>query len=294
MEVYCLQNKWNPGKLISKTIKKIEINKDIILYVDEPFENIIKLSPKYSASWQRSIVDEWVKEFTDAISQEFESFQKNEKKEFEIYFGEIFLGKFNSEYYILDGQHRYESFKRFYEETEGKIKFSVPYKLRDFKSKDGMVNCFQNINKRYDLTSDIKNTLFTDTRSILVEHLNKKYGTHIKLSKGCQFPNIHIDSLIPILITRLGDDNNNNNNQLIEKFEQLNQNIGEVLQKKDIENYNKAISKQGLFLGVLLKKSHFEKYRKGVPKTVRFDLFHNKFGINSNIGECDVCKCQVL
>ena len=296
---------WNLSSIINRkspVTRGVQITKNIDLYLNIPFDELKRLNPKIGAStvgakWrQREITEEWVKEFENDIDLEYEKFSRecsDVDQHFSVYLGEIFLGKLDNEYYVLDGQHRYAAFEKFFDSKKGKVSFSVPYKLQNFISGEEMNQCFNKINKYRPIANDNKESLFKPPRAILIDHLSTNYGQHISQSERCQFPNVHVDTIVVELMKRLGD--NTDAQQLIANFETLNANLGYTLKGDKLyeKEYSKALAKQGLFVGALTKKSIFEQKRKEIPKAVRMRLFMSTFGSGLAWGKCDACKCKV-
>ena len=208
---------------------------------------------------------------------------------FTPYLGEIFLGKLNGSYYILDGQHRYVAFEKFHLKYEGKVPFSVPYKLQEFTTASEMIECFGRINKQRALTDEVKEGLFTGSRAVIINHLKNNYDKHISKSENCRFPNIHIDKIVPEIMRRIGEEHDPQ--RIIMKFEDLNEGAGKTLQSlKEGIDYKKANDKQGLYIGVWLNKDISRIYRKSIPTAVRTHLFQKTFGHETTVGECFCCK----
>ena len=291
---------WNPGKAIARQkksdLQRVDITNEISLVLNEPFTKLMELCPNVGAStsavqWmQRELTEEWVKEFELDLQAVYDKCVDNNKI-FSPYLGEIFVGKLNGSYFVLDGQHRYVAFKNFHLKYEGKVPFSVPYKLQEFAAATEMIECFGRINKQRSLSDDVKEGLFTDTRSVLINHLLSKYGKHISKSEKPQFPNIHVDTIVPEIMRRLGDEKDPQ--RIIEKFEDLNKGAGETLQSIGGGiDHEKAKNKQGLYIGVWRSSKLTNARRNSIPTAVRNQLFQKNFGHTTTVGECFCCKVQ--
>ena len=291
---------WNPGKAIARQkksdLQRVDITNEISLILNEPFTKLMELCPNVGAStseaqWmQRELTEEWVKEFEVDLQAVYDKCVDNNKI-FSPYLGEIFVGKLDGSYFILDGQHRYAAFEKFHLKYEGKVPFSVPYKLQEFAAASEMIECFGRINKQRSLSDDVKEGLFTDTRYVLINHLKSKYAKHISKSEKPQFPNIHVDTIVPEIMRRMGDEKDQQ--RIIEKFEDLNKGAGETLQSLfGGKDYQKAKNKQGLYIGVWRNSKLTNARRNSVAVGVRNQLFQQSFGLTSTVGECFCCKVQ--
>jgi hypothetical protein len=201
------------------------------------------------------------------------------------YLGELFVGLYNGTYHILDGQHRYRAFEKFAKTTPED--FSILYKVQHFEEEEQMKKCFFELNDRYDLPKNVKDTLFTEPRQQLVVHLKKKYNSHTtSASLKPNYPNIHVDTFVPLVIGMLGGED------VVQKMEQLNSDLGESLRKNDPKRFEQGVKKDGLFLAILLNKSVLQRKRAGIPSVVRDRLWQRDSPDTTTSG-CVCCRRSV-
>ena len=201
------------------------------------------------------------------------------------YLGEMSVGICGGTYHILDGQHRYRAFEKYANTTTED--FSILYKVQHFQDEQQMKKCFFELNDRYDLPQNVKETLFTEPRTLLVAHLKSKYPSHTtSASLKPNYPNIHIDTFVPLIIGMLGGEH------VVEKMEQLNSDVGETLSKKDQKRYQQSINKDGLFLAILMHKTTTQKKRASIPSVVRERLWQRD-SPDTFTSSCACCRRKV-
>lgn len=155
-----------------------------------------------------------------------------------------------------------------------------------------MKTCFRDINDRYELKKEVKDSLFTDKRTLIVNHLKKKYSGHTTSSSlKPKFPNIHIDTFVPFIMDYFSYSNEN----IIENIDSLNRDWNEILKSEDTKKYELANSKgkQGFCLGILLLKSFMSNKRSGIPSAHRKNVWKRYIGQNIK-GNCFCCQRTVL
>jgi 5-methylcytosine-specific restriction endonuclease McrA len=201
------------------------------------------------------------------------------------YLGEMSVGICGGKYHILDGQHRYRAFEMFASTTPED--FPILYKVQYFKDEQQMKKCFFELNDRYDLPQIVKDTLFTEPRTQLIEHLKTKYPSHTtSASLKPNYPNIHVDTFVPLVIGMLGGED------VVGKMEQLNSDVGKSLSKKDPKRYEQSMKKDGLFLAILMHKTSIQKKRASIPGVVRERLWQ-RYSPDTTTSSCACCRRRV-
>ncbi len=204
------------------------------------------------------------------------------------------IGELNNKYYILDGQHRFMSYERFYERYFKDINgdFEVSLITTRFNNMEEMNIYFLEINNNFisdELINTVKNN---DIRVLLKNYLVEHYNNQLSNVENPRTPNINPDKLIDDLITRYGDDLQ----IIIKNLEEKNEILEKYLKTYDIDNYNKIKNKSGLYYVYLLNKTdeiEDGEGRKKIPQAVRIALWELSFGRETMIGKCYVCKKEI-
>ncbi len=238
---------------------------------------------------QREYVEERVDYFYNYLVNYMEEYG-----EF-YYLNPIHLAELTEQYYILDGQHRFMAYKRFYDEycvSEGKdFKITVIYKkcenVEDFRQ------YFIELNDHFETKELVLELTEMDTKEILQDYVKSKYKNHISHAKSPKFPNINVDKFIDFLMGRFG---RISSTSIIEKLEQTNEDMKRYLLDKDIGNYTTILNKGGLFITyIMYKKDEPENKdgRRNLPKAVKKALWETKIGMNTLVGQCYVCNTEI-
>lgn len=243
---------------------------DNVYFYSEQFSKFMERKPEIP-SCQRSYIDERITQFYDRLIK----FHTDGKIP---YIGVIHCASFNN-FYIVDGQHRFYAYKKYYETF--KKDFNIHFIVKVCSTKEQVSYFFRELNDSYNLHDIILNDF--DKAEIVKNHIRNKYGKHVSNSESPKYPNINIDQLTKYIIETF-----KNSSSIIEKFEELNRDVFEYI--KEDEKYNK--SKQGLYLAYLFIKTERESKRIKINKTVRHSLWENKFG-DTLKGFCDVCNCEI-
>jgi 5-methylcytosine-specific restriction endonuclease McrA len=187
--------------------------------------------------------------------------------------------------YILDGQHRFFAYKRYY--TTYCQDFKIVYVVK-LCSKEECREFFRRLNDNYQLHSLILDDL--DTIEKLKDHIKQKYNKHISNSEFPRFPNINLDQVCNYMKPFIAN-SIDNDRDIVEIFEELNRDSLLSLNKEDIDKCNVA-PKQKLYIGAVFRKNEIEEKRKSIPKKVRDLLWVNKFG-ESYEGLCVCCNSKI-
>lgn len=271
-------------------IKQNQIS-DNILWYNEDIASLIKRKPQIPLC-QRQFIDERVNE----IYQKIENFYSlNKDKEYKIpYLGFIHCALLNNKIlYILDGQHRYRAYERFYK-TIG-ISFKVNYIIKLCHTEQELREFFKDLNNNYNPQDIILNDKDLDVASIIKKHIKDKYSEHISSSANPRLSNINLDqvckyfiNLCPDLIDPL---------EIVQKFEQLNSSLEDEYSTNKSEKIKKVIEdsqqKQNLYVSLLFQKETEAKKRTQIPAAVRKKLWSQEIGLDNMTGLCNLCESQI-
>lgn len=248
------------------------------------FAFLLSHSPKIPKI-QRSYQEERVVYFHDSLVSYL-------KKTGELYYlNPIHIAEWENEYYIMDGQHRFMAYQRFYEESKTDFKVTVIYKkcatIEEFRE------YFIQLNNHFDTKDLVLEITEMDTSDRLKEYVNEKYKGHISHSARPKFPNINLDSFVKFLMERF---KGSTSDVILEKMELMNEETKKYLFDKDIGNYTTIKNKGGLYVSYLIhKKDEPENKdgRKQLPKAVKKALWERKMGMDTLEGKCYVCSTKI-
>lgn len=248
---------------------------NVFLY-KELFSTFIKRKPEIPLC-QRSYIEERINHFYNYIIT-----KQNDGKL--PYIGLLHCARYSNNindytFYILDGQHRYYAYKKYYE-TFNKD-FYIQYVVKICYKKEDIVQFFKSLNDNYNLHEIILDNF--DKADIIKKYIQEKYHKHISNSENPHYPNINLDQVTKYIIDLF-----NNSSNIIDSFEKLNNDIYESI--KNNTKYNKT--KQGLYIGYVFIKSENENKRKKIPITVRHKLWCDYFN-ETTIGKCYVCSKKI-
>ena len=260
------------------------INKNIN-FCNESFKDFLDKDPKIPLC-QREYIQERVNEFYDYIKKYQEN--SDDKINLSPYLGIIHCGRLNNELYILDGQHRFFAYKKFFEENNT-TKIYFPYILRNCDTKDELKQYFRDLNNHFMAHEIILKDEEIDKAECIKKYMKEKYPKHISKSVHPKYPNVNLDQLANYLIHTFSACSCPND--LIIKIEKLNDKIKKELET-NFELLDAANKKNGFFLGYLFVKSEIDNRRRKIPKTVRDKLWSKSFFDNLS-GKCYVCEVDV-
>src|SRR5574343_3696 len=260
---------------------------DNVFFYNAPFSVFLNKNPQIPLC-QRTYIDERIESFYNKILL-FEN-QIQNSIEYKIpYIGVLSCAVYkecndSEKIYIMDGQHRFYAYKKYYENSLND--FNISYILKICKTKDSLVNFFKELNDNYNQHDIILDNF--DLSEIIKKHIQNKYPKHISNSENPIYPNINLDKITKYIIDKFKD-SLNTNISIINLFEELNNDIYENIKNTD-SKYLKA--KQGLYIGYLFVKNNNATQRKKIPITVR-----NKIWVRDNNdslnGLCKVCSAQI-
>lgn len=217
----------------------------------------------------------------------------------------IHIAKYNDEYLILDGQHRFNAYKKFFEQPDSFFTkkedkdFNVLITLYDCEEEGEYGKIFDELNTNYVSTTPL---VLSENDKKRKEELVKFFDTNYKkyfesVSLIPRFPNVNQDELINDLLETYPS---YKSSEIVNKFLQLNKMIGEDLKtsfpekylkiKNKIDGIKKYEGKELFYVYKMHSENESEKtYRKKVPKTVKDMLWDGVFG-DTMIGNCYVCS----
>jgi len=252
----------------------LETNDNVYFY-KELFSKFLIKKPEIPLC-QRSYIEERISYFYNKLISK----QTNSKLP---YIGIIHCALYKqnniSKIFIVDGQHRFYAYKRYYDEY--KIDFDIHYVIKICSVKEEVSDFFKALNNNYNMHDIILDDF--DKAYIIKTYIITNYKKHISNSEKPNYPNINLDQITKYIIDRF-----NSSLNIIEEFEKLNKDVYETI--KDNEKFNKT--KQGLYLGYLFIKTESDTKKKKIPSTVRHKLWNNYFQ-ETTTGKCVVCETKI-
>jgi len=189
--------------------------------------------------------------------------------------------------FIVDGQHRYYAYKKYYDNY--KNDFNVVFAIKYCGTIQSVKEYFINLNNNFQLHDIILDENDIEKSASIKLYIKSKYGKHCSNSESPRYPNINLDQITKYFL----DINKNlSSKSIIAKIDELNKDIEEELKINNIELYLLAHRKQKFYLGYIFIKTENEYKRKSFPKSLRHSLWRSIFQDNMN-GFCSVCLCGV-
>ncbi len=237
--------------------------------------------------FQRSVVAERVDKFVEVLKNFFEHFGSV------MSLGVITLGKLTTtnEYFLLDGQHRFMSYKTFSEkyDLDGMTDFKVPLVIREVESLEELKAFFCAINDHFAPPDFMHSVETLDRAQILKNHLTSTYASFLSPNRNTHFPRVHLDTFVAFALERLPAVPSE---ELVARFEELNASVGQALKVADeTERFLKIHQKGGLFLVHSYCRMN-TKQRQALPSSVRNDVWTRRFATSTE-GQCAVCSAKV-
>jgi hypothetical protein len=199
----------------------------------------------------------------------------------------IYCSIFDKNVYILDGQHRFYAYKKYY--TETKRDFNIVVNIKECDTSNEVKEYFQELNNNYVLHKLILEENDLEKAKEIKIYMKIKYGKHLSNSESPRYPNINLDQFCNYLLNNYKDITSKS---MLQKMEELNEDIKKNLKNENYELYELAHKKQDFYLGYIFIKNENEQKRKKIPTTVRHKLWRNSF-VNSTNGLCYVCKNDI-
>ncbi len=203
------------------------------------------------------------------------------------YLNILHIAKINNEYLIMDGQHRFRAYEKFF--NEKKKDFMIPFILRECNSQKEIRQYFKELNNNFCPNELIIEDSELEIAEVLKVYLKQKFKNQISNSLNPRFPNFNMDVLIKTIFGMFGK---TSSSDLTEKITLLNEKIGQFLHRENYELYQYCIEKNSFFLPYLYCKSEAETKRKSFPQTKRIHIW-DKFFMNQREGNCYVCNKKI-
>jgi hypothetical protein len=192
---------------------------------------------------------------------------------------------FDNKYYIVDGQHRFYAYKKYFDIY--KNDFNITIAIKDCTTLQEVKDYFIDLNNNFQLHDIILDENDLDKSIIIKSHIKNKYGKCCSNSSTPRYPNINLDQLTKYFL----DINKNTTSKgIINKIEELNKDIEQYLKINNNELYEMGLKKQKFYLSYIFMKSENDNKRKRFPKSLRHTLWRSEFQDNMN-GYCFVCNC---
>ena len=203
------------------------------------------------------------------------------------FFNLIHCVNYENKHYIVDGQHRYYAYKRYFDNYSNN--FTITTVIKHCTTLQEVKEYFIDLNNSFQLHDIILDENDMDKAAVIKSYIKLNYGKHCSNSENPRYPNINLDQITKYFIDC---NKNNTSNTIINKIEELNKDIGNNLKINNNELYQLSFRKQKLYLGYLFIKSENDNKRKHFPKSLRHSLWRSFFQDNMN-GYCFVCNCSV-
>lgn len=267
--------------------QSIQLNKKTTFYF-MPFSQLLSNNPKIPKI-QREYIIERVDYFYNSLLKYLE-----ENGELQ-YLNPIHVAELNDEYYIMDGQHRYMAYDRFYNRmcVPHNNDFNVTLIYKKCENVEEFRQYFIDLNNNFKTDDLVLEMTEMDTSTILSDYIKKKYPNHLSNSNKPKFPNIFLTSFVSFLMKRYKGELSDN---IIEKMELLNLHIKKNLNKNDIGTYMTIMNKGGLFITYMFygkDEPHNKNGRTSLPKAVRRALWERRIGMDTMVGKCFVCETDI-
>ena len=295
--------------------KSFELNNKIIGSIS--IFDLLKKKNKIIIPYNQRICDE------DKID-EIVSYQEDHKKRNGFY---NFLGVINfhfceedSNYYLVDGQHRYGALKKLSEKFED---FEISLEIIKIKKKDELFENYNLINKNTPLP-ELNENINMITHKIIFLHFEKLFKKVWTLSTRPKRPNLnknHFQEALSYLIEKLEHKDHNyyikiitEHNNRVSKW-----NIDRIGNMKNLKDPNKILGickENGCYLGLFphtTEDYHYrwvldlirnetgeeikvfkKKVKKAIPKTVKVGVWAKYVGNDIGSINCLVCGQQKI
>ncbi len=207
----------------------------------------------------------------------------------------IHICYYGGKYYILDGQHRYRAYNKFFEGINHD--FNVLVCFYQCETKEDYRNIFRELNDNFISTDLIIDETEMEKSENLKEYIRDKYSEFLSNSERPKAPNVNLNSMVSAFIKKYP---NKSTIEMIDIFERLNSKLKEDMPINDVD-YNKKVidkrAKNNLYYGYIIHKEksgemHNKCGRKSLPQSLRLVLWNRSF-LNSPVGSCYVCGSEI-
>ena len=193
---------------------------------------------------QREYIEERVNHFYNKIISYVISDKYNETYPVP-FFNMIYCCKFDNSIYILDGQHRFYAYKKYF--NDSKRNFNILINIKNCYTQEEVKDYFRELNNNYVLHDLILNETDLDKSNEIKLYMKIKYGKHLSNSEVPRYPNINLDQFCNYLLKTFPKIPVKN---ILDKMEELNNSISNQLQEINNDLYTtlkKNIKKDGYF-----------------------------------------------
>lgn len=250
------------------------------------FKNFLEDDKPIIPIYQREFIEERINYFYNIIIKYIITKTVETLNKYPVPFlNMIYCCKYDNKIYILDGQHRYKAYYKYYNET--KKDFNVVLNIKECITIDEIKEYFRELNNNYVLHNLILEDNDLEKAKEIKLYMKTKYNKHISNSENPRFPNINLDSLSNYILSRF---NGISSNEMFEKMENLNIDIKNMLKEENIELYEQGRKKQDFYLAYLFTKSDLGIKRKKLPSSTRTNLWclYNNTCMEGNCYVCNV------
>lgn len=259
-----------------------------ISFVHERFQDLLNRSPT-TPGFQRTLNDERLANFTEKIQGHTKLLQDNDTSVAlgipVPYLGILSIAVLDNKYFIVDGQHRFQALRDYYDLM--KIDFDISYILRHFQHSSDLKRYFKEIND----VLIVDPSIFSPARETVLKYLRSTYPAHESKSLKPHFPNVNFDQLFKYILERFGYEEEDESAKIIRTIEDLNADISQALLVLDADKHKKSFKTDKLFTLAHVVHST-DKNRGGIPAVVRRRVWTDQFGDNDT-GYCNCCTISV-
>jgi hypothetical protein len=237
--------------------------------------------------FQRTYITDRVEKFENVLVNVFEEFGTV------LSLGVITLGKLRttSDYYILDGQHRFRAYKSFAEkyDLDEHNDFKIATMVRDFDGMNDMKQYFCLLNDHFAPPDFVREVESLDRSEILKNHFVATYASFFSTRTRTRFPCVLLDPFVTFVLARLSEIPDD---KLISVFQEQNASIGEAMACTGENEKHATLEKKGGLFFVFAYTRATAKTRANFPQSVRRDVWKRRYPLSID-GSCVVCACDV-
>ncbi len=234
--------------------------------------------------FQREFIEERIAYFFNKI---IDHIIKNNENSSLPFLNLIHIANYENKCYILDGQHRFFAYKKYYDTY--KTDFDIFFCKKDCATIQEVKEYFIDLNNNYQLHDLILDENDLDKSNEIKRYLKTKYSKHLSNSETPRYPNVNLDQITKHFLIH---NKELSSKAILEKIEALNTEIESNLKENNHELYEQAFKKQKFYIAYIFIKTECENKRKHIPKTLRHKLWRSTFDDKMN-GYCYVCTAPL-
>jgi 5-methylcytosine-specific restriction endonuclease McrA len=238
-------------------------------------------------NFQRDISTERTKHFVDTLNEYAEETG-------DIYeFPPILVGELNGVLYVIDGQHRFIAYKKFFDDIDINDpeqkdiinSFEIFITIRTVSDEIELKTYFSVVNNHYITTGLNTNINEMDCIALLKNYIKNVYPEFISHAQKPRFPNINIDSFASFCLQK--------GIRTQEKLIQLNEHTKDVIPiQKKLKIESKSPSNPLYLTWVYDEENKQPKKNRSITPQIRNQLWETYNG-RSMDGICFVCGCEI-